>query len=505
MTELQAPRALAATPPANRTGTVVAGVLLLVAARLVTAAFLDLGPDETYYLLWSHNLSAGYYDHPPMVAWWIAASTAIFGETPFGIRALFALSAIPVSLAVYAAGRTLFDRDIAARAVLWVNAAFLIAAGGLLATPDAPAVLFWALATWAFAEVVRSGRGEWWLVVGLFAGLGIIPKLTDLFLGPGILLCLAVNRDLRRWLASPWFWAGGAVAALICVPMLLWNAGHDWVTLTKQFGRINTGAFQPEKFPEFIVTQFAVLNPLVAIFAGLAVVVWVRRRSPPTSARIGLLMWTVAPIVLYMAVHAFHEQIQGHWLAPIFPTLALAASAAAGVGGERWAPLARLVFPVGFGFALVAFVAAVNPGGAIPYTLDVAQVNRGWDRMATDAEALRRKFDARWIATTHYAVDAELAYHLHASATPVVTIVERARYAFAPPPDATLLATPALIVTDMRTADSFSRCFAEIRPVGALLRQSGGDTIETYYAYLATGAVPGIFAPGCDRLSGAPR
>src|SRR4029079_16816158 len=127
-----------------------------------------------------------------MVAWWIAAGTAIFGDTPFGIRALFALSAIPVSLAVYAAGRALFDRDIAAREVLCTNATLLIAAGGLLATPDAPAVLFWALATWAFAEVARSARSEWWIAVGVFAGLGIISKLTDLFLGPGILLCLAV-------------------------------------------------------------------------------------------------------------------------------------------------------------------------------------------------------------------------------------------------------------------------------------------------------------------------
>ncbi|CAN5117938.1 glycosyltransferase family 39 protein [soil metagenome] len=505
MIQIQAPRALAAAPLADRTAIVVAGVLLLVAARLVTAAFLEIGPDETYYLLWSRSLSAGYYDHPPMVAWWIAASTAIFGHTAFGIRALFALSAIPVSLAVYAAGRALFDRDIAARAVLWTNATLLIAAGGLLATPDAPAVLFWALATWAFAEVVRTGRGEWWLAVGLFAGLGIISKLTDLFLGPGILLCLAVNRDLRRWFVSPWLWAGGAVAALICVPMLLWNAGHDWVTLTKQFGRINTGVFQPEKFPEFIVTQFAVLNPLVAIFAGLAILIWVRGRPPAASARIGLVMWTVLPIVLYMAAHSFHEQIQGHWLAPIFPTLGLAASAAASAGGERWAPLARLVFPLGFALALVAFVAAVNPGGAIPYTLDVAQVNRGWERMATDAEALRRKFDAGWIATTHYAVGAELDYHLHASGTPVVTIVERQRYAFAPTPDMKLLTLPALIVTEVRTADSLARCFAEVRPVGAILRQSGGDTIETYYAYLATGAAQGIFAPGCDRLSGPPR
>ena len=489
-----------AAPAASSAGFVVAAVLLLLAARLIAAALVDLGPDETYYLLWAQHPSWSYYDHPPMAAWWIAVGTTIFGDAAFGVRFVACLSAIPISLAIYAAGRALFDRPVAEQAVLWTNATLLIAVGGLIASPDAPAVLFWALTTWAFAMVVRTGRGTWWLLVGAFAGLGVISKLTDLFLGPGVILCLLVRRDLRHWLANRWLWAGGVAAAVVCVPMLVWNAGHDWITFTKQFSRIGTGVFQPEKFPEFLVTQFGVLNPLVAVFAGYAAAVWIRRSPPAIASRIGVLMWTAVPLVLYMAVHSFHEQIQGHWLAPVFPTLALAAAAAAASGGERWAALARLTFPVGAGLALVAFVAAVNPGGAIPFRFDAGQVNHGWDRLAADADALRQKLGARWIATTHYAVGAELTYHLRHDAVPVVTIFERARYAFAPPPDPSLLAEPTLIVTDIGDAAAFARCFSDVRPAGALPRKSGGEATETYNAFLARGAAPGLFDPGCDRL-----
>jgi 4-amino-4-deoxy-L-arabinose transferase-like glycosyltransferase len=47
----------------------------LMCLRLITAGCAGLVPDETYYWLWAQHPSFGYYDHPPMVAWGIAALT----------------------------------------------------------------------------------------------------------------------------------------------------------------------------------------------------------------------------------------------------------------------------------------------------------------------------------------------------------------------------------------------------------------------------------------------
>lgn len=46
---------------------------LIVILRAVLAASANLAEDETYYWLWSTHLAAGYYDHPPMIAYWIRA------------------------------------------------------------------------------------------------------------------------------------------------------------------------------------------------------------------------------------------------------------------------------------------------------------------------------------------------------------------------------------------------------------------------------------------------
>ncbi len=68
-------------------------ILALSALRLWAAAVIPLTEDEAYYRLWSQNLHLGYYDHPPMIAWWIRLGTFLAGDTPLGVRPLPLLGA----------------------------------------------------------------------------------------------------------------------------------------------------------------------------------------------------------------------------------------------------------------------------------------------------------------------------------------------------------------------------------------------------------------------------
>ena len=417
---------------------------------------------------------------------------------PFGIRAVSILSGLPISLCVYLTGRVLFDRPTAIRGALWTNATFLLAVGGILATPDAPSVLFWSLATLGLALLARTGKGVWWLLIGLGAGLAVVSKLTGLFLGPALLLLVVVRPDLRRWLASPWPWAGGALALVVAAPMLLWNAAHHWVTLAKQFGRLTHHGFAPLGPLNFLATQFGLINPLIGVFVGIGVVIALRRRQAPRADGIALLMGTAVPLVAYLAVHAFQEQVQGHWLAPIFPTLALAAAAAAETAEASWTPLAALVLPLGVGGMVLGLVGGIDPGNAIPLRLDVGQIVRGWDTFSARTDQLRRQSGAAWVAATYYGAYGELAYRLEPHGVPVVAILERVRYAYAPPPDPALLDEPVLIVA--RPGDRLDRCFVNLKSVGTIQRRVGATVYRTYEAFRADRAVAGAFDPGCDGL-----
>ena len=475
-----------------------AAIAVLIAVRLVAAALIDLGADESYYRLWSLHPSWGYYDHPPMVAWWIWLGTAVFGDNPFGVRILFVLSGIPLTLAAYIAGARLFDRATGVLGALWINATLLIGVGSISATPDAPAVLFWTLAIAAFAALVATGRGWLWLLVGLFAGLGVISKLTDLFLGLGLLLCLVALQELRRWLISPWLWAGGLIAALVIAPVALWNAGHDWMTLASQFGRVPPRPFNPLMIADYIGVQFLLLNPPIALFLGLGAAAWIARWDAYPRRAIGILLWTAIPLAAYMLVHSLHSQVQGHWLAPMYPTLALVAAAAAAVvpdsGRQR---LRAVVFPLGAGLSLVGFFLVINPGGVLPPWLDPNGANRGWSETAAEIERIRLDTDTTWIATTHYSSNAALHWALRHTGTPTHDIRDRIRYAFAPESSEFLLDSPALLVTT-GSADDVAGCFATLEPLGAVDRTNlGGTAVQTFHLYRATDARPDLFAAGC--------
>ena len=82
-------------------------LLAATVVRLMVAATMPLSADEAYYRVWAHALAPGYLDHPPMVALWIRAGTAVAGDTALGIRLFGPLSALLGSLLLWRAGEDL--------------------------------------------------------------------------------------------------------------------------------------------------------------------------------------------------------------------------------------------------------------------------------------------------------------------------------------------------------------------------------------------------------------
>jgi 4-amino-4-deoxy-L-arabinose transferase-like glycosyltransferase len=485
-------------------------VLLFAALELAVAARSGLTGDEAYYWQWSRHLAVSYYDHPPMLAWWIRLGTDLFGATPLGIRFLSVLSVPAISAVVYATGRILFDRAIAIRAALWFNAILLVGTTGYMSTPDAPSTLFWALTVLFFVLVTKSGRGAWWLAVGVSAGLGTIAKYTDLFLGLGLLLAILTDPASRKWLASPWLWGGGLIAAAIFAPVLIWNHEHGWSSFAFQFGRIVPRDLEPWHLGEFLVVQATLLNGFIAAFALLAFYLWIRGRPCPWRREIGLLAATVAPLLAFMAVHAVHDRVLENWLWPAYPGLALAAAAAAqsyaGTGrlGRALGFMRRFAAPLGIGAAAAAlcaiFVLQDPPNGAA-LPIDPLRYLRGWPELARDIENLRRQAGASWIATSNFVVTAQLAYEMRSDDVPIEQVTERIRYAFAPPPNDALLGEPALLLVREYWPDStdYRRCFGAIMKVGTLLRRGlAGQRLMVLTAYRVEKPIAGLFQTGCE-------
>jgi len=471
------------------------GTILIVAActawHFWAASRVGLVPDETYYWLWSRFPSFGYYDHPPMVAWLIAGGTKLFGDTAFGIRFWFVVILPLTSLVIYQTGRLLFDSPaIANLATIWFNASILIGVGGIFATPDGPSVLFWSLAVLALALVWCTGHPASWLAVGVAAGLGAVSKYTNLFFGLGVLALIIIDRGKRHWLLDPWAWAGAMVAILIFLPVFIWNSQHHWVSLAKQFGRVEPHGVHLLFIPEFVLAQIGLLNPIVAVFVVMGVVAYLQRRGDPNGA-IGFLVTLSAPLVLYMLLHSIHDRVQGNWLAPIYPALALLAAAIAVPLGERNETpklLRRLrvaATPLGLAISVIALSYLAIPLDVFG-SKDPSQLTRGWPQFADEIEALRRSTNADWIATVGYSLTGELAFHLR-SRSRVRDIAEQERYTFEPPLRYGSMGQRAILVlrSDHARSKSYKDCFEHLTPIGPVDRVAAGHNLEKYMVYLA--------------------
>ena len=201
----------------------VGGSVALFALQALAARRLELTFDEAYYALWSRSLAFGYLDHPPMVALLIRVSTALFGGSEAGVRALSLLlvgALLPTLIAVIA-WRMFQSAETTALAVLmWIGMP-LVMAGAVFATPDAPLVLFWTLGLMTLAELWRTGKARWLVAMGLALGLMLQSKFTAAFFAAGVAFAFISAPSLRRWLVSPASAAALAIAAAIFAPFVV--------------------------------------------------------------------------------------------------------------------------------------------------------------------------------------------------------------------------------------------------------------------------------------------
>ncbi len=230
--EITADASLTSEDDGQRVATrgLAAFAVLFTGLHFYVAANVGLSNDEAYYRLWSFHPALSYFDHPPMVAWIIAAGRSLVADTTLGIRFGAIVLYLAGGVALFRTANLLYGFEVAV-ASCWIALAMpLLAVGGILASPDIPSVLFWILTVWALAELRRSQNGIWWLAVGIFAGCGLLSKYTNVFLGASILLWLVAVPSNIKWLRSPLPWIAGLVAALLAAPVVIWNFEHDWVS-----------------------------------------------------------------------------------------------------------------------------------------------------------------------------------------------------------------------------------------------------------------------------------
>jgi 4-amino-4-deoxy-L-arabinose transferase-like glycosyltransferase len=279
----------------------------------------------------------------------------------------------------------------------------------VIMTPDTPLLLFWTATLWAGARLASGGGPGWWLAAGLFSGLALLSKYTGVFLPFGLLLFAGIA--MPRALLRPLPWLGGLIAGLLFLPVVLWNAQHDWIGLLRQGGRV--ADWQPARAVQFLAEllggQIAIATPGVFVLLTAGIVVAVRLAWRSRGPQWTLLAALSVPPVLVFVQHAIGDRVQGNWPAIICPAAAVAASGLTAPVWRRW------IWPsCGLGFAMTAALyALVVTGWPIPVgRAPVARQLFGWNDLAAGAMAARQAAGADYIVAEPYGLAAELSWAL---------------------------------------------------------------------------------------------
>jgi 4-amino-4-deoxy-L-arabinose transferase-like glycosyltransferase len=400
-------------------------VLAATVVRLVIAALTPLFPDETYYWEWSRHLAAGYYDHPPMIAWLIRFGTTIAGHTPLGVRLGSVLAGALATLFVCASARRIADDRAAFLTAIIFAVMPLSAAGLVLATPDAPVLAASAASVYAIVRVLEAPARsrtslEWWCVAGAALGLAFCSKYTAVLLPLGIFVGLLFRQELRVRLREPGPYVATAVALIVFLPVILWNARHDWISFAFQlqhgFGGAAGSVLKREL--DLVGGQLGLVSPILFVMMIIAVAGALRLRSR-SSILHPLLAALAVVVVAFFMYSATRRRVEANWPALAYvPAVLLLVAHSRSSAWDKW-------LGAGVGLAAVlttiTYVNAFTPILPVPAPRDPAARAAGWTDLAHAVEGERR--DGRryslvpnpyslFVAADRYQEASELAFHL---------------------------------------------------------------------------------------------
>jgi 4-amino-4-deoxy-L-arabinose transferase-like glycosyltransferase len=487
---------------------VAALIAAMTALRIVYASSIDLRTDEAYYWTWSKESVLSFLDHPPMIAWFIRFGTAIFGDTNLGVRFAGIVAMLVTQLLLAdIVRRVTHDARAVVLAVLMPEAALYYGLLMAKVSPDIAMIPFAVAMLWALVRLYESDDARWWLAAGLFAGLALLSKFTVVMLLPAVVAFMLVPAWRRRWLFSPYPWLAALLAAVVFLPVLIWNAQHDWASFRFQFVRaVATHDLSLRTVGDFIGLQFGLVGFILlpVVLSGVALTAWRGYRRGDAVAV--LLSTSVIVPFGYFFWKSLTLRVGDTWPTFIWPAgFAAVAINVAMMPREGWpawmikSSVAWVVTAIASGIVFVVLVFlyyVVVPWNFIGRA-DPIGGEAGYQAVVDRAQAELQKTGATWIATTDYRTYSMLRWYFK-DRVPVIQVNERGRFMGFHDPGINLIKghTGLYVAREPDNANPLWASTSAVRePLERVDRSWRGIVMDTYALEKLTGWTPELSPP----------
>jgi 4-amino-4-deoxy-L-arabinose transferase-like glycosyltransferase len=277
-------------------------------------------------------------------------------------------------------------------------------------------VFFWSLGLLFAYQAVFESKTASWLLLGLACGLGLLSKYTFVLFFISLALFLCFSKEQRKWLARWQPYCSMAIAILVCLPNIIWNSRHAWISMLFQASHGIGGRLQPDSLGEFIGGQIGVLSLFPFVLLAIALGHAMKKSS---DARILFLVtFFFVPFSLFL-ISSMQKKVEANWAAPAYVSGLVCISI-------LWENLDKNKNRFLRGFTVFSVVFAMLTTIAILWHIqrpflplapanDPATQLRGWKQWALDIDSVRRLVDpprALPLAVNRYQEAALLAFYL---------------------------------------------------------------------------------------------
>lgn len=295
--------------------------LILTVVVVIASQRYGFHRDELALLDNGQHLAWGYVEYPPLAPLLAHIGLMLFGFSLVSLR-LFPILA--VCLVLLLTGLMTRELGGSRRAQIVAGLAAVSAPvllfNGMFFAYEVFDYLWWVVAAYFMIRLLTSENPRWWLGIGAAVGLGAMTKYTMAFEAIGIAAGVFFT-PARRYLKSPWLWAGAALAALIILPNLIWQTQHQFIAF-RFTSSIHSRDIRIGRtgFLKYLLDQLYACNNIAAMALWIRGFRYYARR--PEGQRYRALAWMAGvPFVLFLVL-----QGRSYYPAPIYPMLIAAGS-----------------------------------------------------------------------------------------------------------------------------------------------------------------------------------
>jgi len=282
----------------------------------------NLPLDTIEALAWGSNLDWGFNKHPPLSAFTVEIIYQIFGSQDWAYYLLSQIFVISAFFIVYKFSEEIFNNQkLALLAVLLLEGIYFYN----FTTPEfnvnVAQLPFWALTVYYTWRCIKYDKVSDFILLGLFAGLGILSKYLFIYLIIGIKLVFIYFLRKGKKIKFSHYFIAGPITLIILLPHLIWLTENNYITITYGLQRTGgVGGFLDHLiYPlVFLGKQIGLLIPFLLMCYFLIKKVKFKINFKDKNL-VFLLLTTIVPIFLMLLTSMIMgAKIRTMWMTPFY-------------------------------------------------------------------------------------------------------------------------------------------------------------------------------------------